>query len=666
MQKLVLLFSLIFITSCVSKNARNPSSVDAKPKHYVITLHGLRGNDQSYGEIHQIVKNNIEKINPSYDVQVFNWTYPVGAKVEAQGMVWNPHLIGRKFNQDFFVGPNHLIPELGAQDKISLIAYSMGGQMAMTWYYDTMFNYQWHPELKYSQSDYEKLQTYLGKVENVIGLGSVFWGSLDSEFGWAVLENGSLEEVRKNYPKFKALCETPEMKAMVGETSMVKNVVNNILGRDKELSVEQKNENFVKGSVVAACEAVSLLGSNPITANMKTISPSILSGLTKQIVSKGNVSPHELNHMRLTSDVTTEMRIGRIQHLINPSLRDRFKTKWSSIVGVFPCMGKKDKGLTCREFQNDSYKKVNDGLLAIFSGVIRRETDGPVMSPSAVADFIFYTELPGHEDSSVPFDSFYNTNEISKQAGVQNQEIFVENMHATVVPALESLTGMLKSIGDTSAEAMKKFDDSLGTDVVIVNKECGNPETCGHPNYKHMLQILSNCEVGAAGCDHSYLNKYFKVSEEKKRLDENNLLRQELGSLAITMNIRLPKNVVIDDVLKNDIMKAIKFQTYNYGSGPWGENRVDAPYSPYAIQIARPSEVISSYAVVQRYADMNILRLFMVGRAWTKPGKQEQGAEAFKAGVPVRFEVSLPGVKSRRVSAKVKPTYSTYIDMFMK
>ena len=345
MKYLLSILAVFVLASCSSKSTRAPSSTNYKGRHFVITLHGLRGNAETYGDFHQIIQANLEKIDPTYKVEVFNWTYAVGAKVDdpATGIVWNPHSIGQKFNQDFITGPHPLIPDLQPEDKISLIAYSMGGQMAMTWYYDSMFNYRWHPNMKFSDADSQKIQRFMGQVENIIGLGSVFWGSLDSEFGWSIFENGSLEEVRRGYPKFKALCESPGIKEIVDNTSLIKNITASILGTDKDLSIQEKNEKFVKSSVAAACDGVNFLGSNSMTSSMKTISPSILSTLTSQMIAKGNVSPHELDHMRLTSDVTTEMRLGRISHLLSPELRSKFKTKWTSIVGVFPVWEKKTR-----------------------------------------------------------------------------------------------------------------------------------------------------------------------------------------------------------------------------------------------------------------------------------------------------------------------------------
>ncbi|MEQ1723754.1 MAG: hypothetical protein ABL930_11300, partial [Pseudobdellovibrio sp.] len=334
----------------------------------------------------------------------------------------------------------------------------------------------------------------------------------------------------------------------------------------------------------------------------------------------------------------------------------------SSIVGVFPCLGKKDKGLTCTEFQSEDYKRVNDGLVTLFSGLYRRETDGPVMSPSAVADFLFYVENPGQETSDISVDQFQNTQQLQQSTQVANKEIFVENMHATVVPALEALSG----VGKSGADKLMNFDATLGVDVVIVNKECANPATCKHPNYKHMLQVLGNCDVNNPNCDQNYMNQFYQVSNQSEQLFENNKLKQELGSFVVTMNIRLPKNLKITDYVKQNLLSGFRFGYVNYGSGVWGENRVDSAESPYGLQLARKSEVMSSFAVVKQEPNSQIVRAFFVGRAWAKPGRVLEAKQLLEAGVPVSFKINIPGVQSRNVTAKIKPTYTTYVDMYMK
>ncbi len=679
MKSAIYLIVLLYFTSCTWSGLRNPSAIEIRGRHIIITLHGVRGNDQSYGDFHKIIKSNLEKLDPAYSVETVNWTYPVGEKVvetkekNGRDYVWSPHEISKKFNQDLFLGERALISNLGPNDKISLIAYSMGGLMAMSWYYDTMLNFSGNVKYMYSADEHALLLKRLEKVENIIGLGAVYWGSLDAELGWSFLENGSLGEIKKTLPKIKQFCELPEVQKVIEGESLLDTAGSTftgwLFGKKDQLTLLQKNEKFVKDAVLASCKTAQLVQGNYLLNNIDSVSGAILKGIKKGMASVGNVSPKELDNMRLTSDVINEMRVGRIKHVLNEELRNRFKARWTSIVGVFPCLGKKDKGLTCAEFSSEDYKRVNEGLVTLFSGLFRRETDGPVMSPSAVADFLFYVERPGNESADITPEQFQSTQQIQKTKQVDNKEIFVENMHATVVPALEALSGSLQSVGASGATAMKNFDSSLGVDVVIVNKECSNPATCEHPNYKHMLQTLANCDGHSSNvCNEEYMNQFYHVGNNSLRMLENNKLKEELGSFVLTFNIRLPKNLIISEDTKKNLISNLRFKIpyVNYGSGPWGDNRIDAVTAPYGIQLSRKNEIISSYAYLTKDANNQVLRAFFVGRAWGKPGRVAEAKQQLNTGVPVSVQINIPGVKVRQVTARVKPTYTTYVDMYMK
>lgn len=710
--KLLLSCSLfLLLSSCSILGDRQPSGQYQWKKHYVITMHGVRGNAESYGEFHQYVGDVLKKVDPSYEYQAINWTYPVGASLPEN---WNPHAIADKLNKDMFLGDSAsgvqpLIPQLGPHDKISIIAYSMGGQMVMAWYYNTMFNFQYHPILKYSDHDHKKLLEYLERVDNIIGLGAVYWGSLDAQLGWSMLEKGDLTEIYKAVPKIKQFCETPEIQAVTDGKRFTQNlkdgIVERVKSQKKETTQLEIQEQFVRNSVIAACSGVKefykyslraralkkLKGKNTeidsIKAELQRIAENIngvlkdewfstdlmkvtekpLSVIKEVMKAVGNTNPREMQHMSLTSDAINEFRLARITHLALPDYNSRFKARWTSIIGAFPCLGKTDDGLTCKGFKSEEYKKMNEAFTTLFSGVVRRETDGPVMSPGANADFIYYIENPGQEKNSVSYDSFKNTADLQASMGAPSKEIPVENMHATVCPALEALPGVFKGVGQSVSKSMLDFSGSLGLDVVIMNKECANPKTCEHPNFKHIIETIPGCDLTDSSCDQKYLNDYFKVSNVDDRYLQNKALQSELGSYVLNLNIRLPKNTQLGDVSDTNIlMKYFKFNFIKTGQGALAENRLDYDYDQFYNQIARRKEVLSSYAIVQEYSSQKILRVFFVGRVWPKDGNNIEARSKIASGVPVRFEINLPGLSSRRIVAKVKPTYTTYVDLFMK
>lgn len=643
-------------------------------------MHGVRGNAESYGDFHSFVGKTLKEIDPAYEYEIFNWTYPVGGAVNdaKTGQTWDPHLIADKFNRDFILGSNGnkpLIPEMGPEDKISILAYSMGGQMAMTWYYDSMFNFKFRPSLSYNPDDAAKVQSYLARVENVVGLGPVYWGSLDAELGWSFLENGNLAEIQKVLPKAKAFCDDPSIVSITGGKGFLSNLYEGtkekIFGDSKKVYTQKEiNDKAIRDGLIATCASINSITNSTIVKNAEKVPSLVLSGLTKVMKSLGNVNPSEMDHMRLTSDVINEMRVNRITHLMLDQYRTKYRTRWTSIVGVFPCLGKSDSGLTCTGFQSENFKKINEQFVTIFSGHKRRETDGPVFSPGATADFLFYIENPGNEAQPVSDSSFVNTADLQRNLNIPSREIFVENMHATVLPAIDGLSGVLAPVGDTLTKGINNFDKSIGVDVVIMNKECADPTTCKHPNFKHVIETLTNCEAGRITCNQRLVNKYFNVELDSDRYNENEKLRQELGSYALVMNIRLPKSFQGDLSTSDKILKNISFG-YTTGKHEGAdkarlENRLDNPSDLYANQINRSKGILNAYAIVKEYKDSRVIRLFYQGRAWAKDAKNQQARAQLDDGVPVKMAIKFPGLTSRNVTAKVRPSYTTYTDIYIK
>ena len=58
--------AFLFLGSCTSMFGRGPTAV--QPVHYVMTLHGVRGNEVSFGDFHSLIKNHLEKVDPTYKV----------------------------------------------------------------------------------------------------------------------------------------------------------------------------------------------------------------------------------------------------------------------------------------------------------------------------------------------------------------------------------------------------------------------------------------------------------------------------------------------------------------------------------------------------------------------------------------------------------------------
>ena len=111
---LLIMVGAFTIAACTSETVREPSSqsidAQAKPTHYVITLHGVRGNLESYGEFHEFVSGVLQKVDPSMQVKTYNWRYPVGTKLEEKIKTWDPHSIGEDLNRTVFIETHANIP----------------------------------------------------------------------------------------------------------------------------------------------------------------------------------------------------------------------------------------------------------------------------------------------------------------------------------------------------------------------------------------------------------------------------------------------------------------------------------------------------------------------------------------------------------------------------
>ena len=108
----------------------------------------------------------------------------------------------------------------------------------------------------------------------------------------------------------------------------------------------------------------------------------------------------------------------------------------------------------------------------------------------------------------------------------------------------------------------------------------------------------------------------------------------------------------------------IKFAENLKSEGAFGDHRLNIG-EKFAVQVARPGEIMSSYAYVNSYQNAKILRVYFIGRAWDTTNAKQKTAGALGSGVAVDFDIEFPGIAKRHVSAKVKPTYSTYMNIHL-
>ena len=714
---------------------RKPDSVQninvaRKPIHHIITLHGVRGNKESFGDFHKYVGNVLGKINNSYEYQVHNWFYPVGSSVDIgpdgkeSKQYWNPHRIAKLLNDEIFLckplrkelsetGFN-CIENLGENDIVSFAAYSMGGQMIMTWFYDTYFNFRFHEDLKFNDSEFSVLKTALQRTKNIIGLGPVYWGSIESELGHSMFKLKSKEKIQPSVNALDKFCQSSIVSnEFVKDSTIRSEILKGIKGNVEQLvgsatspkqSSDQKNLETTKNILIWGCRSiyhikndilekksawgsvVSNITNNLVIDSNDAISDSIIEPIKSGLSKFGNTNVLEVENMALTSDVIRELRINSIEYMNdvmylnhNNSTDKRIFPKWTNIIGVFPCLGKKDKErLTCEDnqfydAQNDKFFKLKNQLLDVFQGINRRETDGPVMSPGATSDFIFYSEK--NFNQNVTANQYLNSSKI-----LDSENIYTENLHATLVPGLESVTGVAGNFAKNLAEGIVEFDSSLKEDVAIMNS-CDVPETCKHPNFKLVINTLSGCQEPNANCDLETLNKYFNLENNKSnedRLKLNSDLSKEMGSLAVVLNLRVPKDYKLQDTstegilkyiqfgkLKNNIFLPAKRNNFLNPGKFFEDSRLDENTDKFSLQLGRKDQLMSRHAYLKEYQDQKHIKVVLLGRVWSKIGGSKTKKINYPNEVTIGFDLKLPGLKARQLEAVVQAGKTTFIDLSM-
>lgn len=631
MKKILVLAFLLVLNSCASSKVSSSDTINEKPRHIIISIHGERASE-TFTDFHSIIKKNLETVDSTYSVESYNWVYPVGDKIvetqETNGrdFVWTPHQLAKKFNQDFFLGPDAKIKELTSRDKISIVTQSMGAMLAMTWYYDSIFNFAETNLAPYSTAVHALLLKRLEKVENFIGFNGEYWGTYDAELVHSFLSEARISEINKKFPLLDNFCQSEKVKKILDDkviSSKSSSWFSGFFKKNEEQLSQQQNEKLVKETILNTCHTVNSLKSANLMVNDAQIPDEMMNDLKRKLASVMKIHPKELENMSLMSDAVNNLRNNRIKHVLNDEYKNRFKVKWTSVIGLLPCFGKSDKGASCNEFISSEYEKLNQEFVALYTGLYRTEMSSSSLAANATADFIFYKEAAGRENTSIKDTKFISTVNLQKDSNVKNTNVYIEDFNSDLNPVLRATSEIIRSTSNNEPELGKAFTDSL---------------------------------LRSSNLSH----------EKFKRLGEYNNLKAEMGSFVIMLNIHLPHELELSDKIKQNMLKYFRFNYVNYGTGVWGENRTDSADMPYALQIARENQLITSLVKVQSTAESQTLRVFLLGRAWAKSGKAELAQNKLKNGVPVSFSIRIPGVQSRRVTAVVRPAYSTYIDMYMK
>ncbi len=620
-----LIFStLLFATGCSSFFKRIPAQARGTHKHYIMTLHGVRGNESSYGEFHELVKLHLEKIDPTYEVVPLNLTYKTGQ------FDYTPHKAAQELNQKLDVA----IPNLDPQDKISVVAYSMGGQVGVAWYFDSL---QDPMHRKYP------LQT-----ANFISLGAAYWGA--TEAGLFTNDIDTLKGTIKGI--ILELNRTSQ--------SLTRQYIGNIAANGLAYSQEKinKNElfpyidqlrsiddikNFYDRRKIKAYSKYDLLTVLDRVQSLKEIRNSSLRDIAK-------ISFAELQALSVAGPTVTELRTEMLA-------KQYTNTKWTSISTLVQCfetdLGSQTPG--CDDFQMKSFAALNNSFAKYSFGFKRRETDNAVITPSSIAQFTYAYDLdPNYADMKMTPASAFRPS-INPD---NHKVIFAETLHATLITEniYDKASGYLGKLG--------KSWQRLADDVVIVHKEkCLTPDKCDHPVYKFVLDELSDCDSPSSSCDkdeYKNLVKRFQRPTEEEQLVQKTL-RSELHGFTLELNLRVPTGYDLSKINAGNIFQFIQLDMDTNAEGDH-VIRADS-LSPYKIHIGRRLELGSVLLKKVRFPGEDQLKINFTGLF--TPNTDRYDYNDLQNGKDLKFVVNLPSLKARQVEAVVSPYHSTFVDLKM-
>lgn len=161
MKNLLILVIMISSLSCQSLTkwfSREPAADQARTaKHYIFTVHGLAGNDTTFGSLLPALKTHLEYADPKHEVVTETFRYATGS-MDADV----PQFIEgfEKFLDAFFTHNN-----LKKEDKISIVCHSQGGLITTLWYAKAI-----------SGTDLRQTEI-ANKVKAIVTQGTPFWGS---------------------------------------------------------------------------------------------------------------------------------------------------------------------------------------------------------------------------------------------------------------------------------------------------------------------------------------------------------------------------------------------------------------------------------------------------------------------------------------------------------
>ncbi|MBC7465592.1 MAG: hypothetical protein H7256_06325 [Bdellovibrio sp.] len=159
MKNYVLLFITLTTLSCSTFFNRNPANTanTQKPRHVIITVHGLSGDETTWGSFNEVTQHYLPMLRPDREVVISNFLYPTG-KSEKYSTMDFANMLNNHIEGLFKDRP------LQPEDRISFVGHSQGGVVSYIWFFSRIL-------------DDSLEQKYMRQVDSIITLGTPFWGS---------------------------------------------------------------------------------------------------------------------------------------------------------------------------------------------------------------------------------------------------------------------------------------------------------------------------------------------------------------------------------------------------------------------------------------------------------------------------------------------------------
>ncbi len=374
----------------------------------------------------------------------------------------------------------------------------------------------------------------------------------------------------------------------------------------------------------------------------------------------------ELKEMAFSSNTIFTFRRRAIAIDKMPDSEKYIKARFLNIAGIVPDKISKRTAAKIDSSITKLWMQVSTNFLeTVGFGGEHYESDTAVIVPSARLDFIYGEAL----------NKNYQPNEVLEFKSFQ-QTKYVQDLDVPFI--------LVRAV-HTSLNINNYYD------VVNIPKFCVEPNLCDHPTYKFVIKHLLNCESESENgkCDQDkYKTLMAELDLGNSKTLQNSLNNiQPLQGFTLDINLRLPLDYKVGQKFQTDSIGFLQALDLNYVKEPFSLVRsglIDGggPNVPYDIYLGRSNEIYSSTTTSAYNTEkkqlvpfvfyeqtLNPLRFHITGIVQQKIPQPINTVdyEIWKEnGFPIKIRIHLPGLKPRIVIARVKPTYSTFIDVVLE